>query len=185
LSRIVFNMGTNAVQRGATAEAVSANVKRLRKEENLGLRSLSNRLSDVGRPLGHSAVDQIEKGTRRVDVDDLLALAVALRVSPVTLLMPEVDSAGPKDRVTMTGTDPSGPPVLIPAQAVWEWLTAQRPIVRSMELLSFGSRAWPKWVREHAERQIREEEQWDTEAFDRLVDEQMGGGRGKDSDGDD
>jgi hypothetical protein len=74
----------------------------------------------------------------------LVALAVALRVSPVTLLMPEVDSAGPKDRVEMTGTDPSGPPVLIPAQVVWEWLTAQRPIVRT-ELLLFWSRAWPKW----------------------------------------
>ena len=99
--------------------------------------------------------------------------------------MPEVDSAGPKDRVEMTGTDPSGPPVLIPARAVWEWLTARRPLIRTMDLLSLGARSWPKWEREHADRQIREKEQWDIEAFDRLVDEQMGGGRGKDSDGDD
>ena len=75
-------MGTNAVQRGATAETVSANVKRLRLEQNLGLRGLAKKLGEVGRPLTHSAVDQIEKGTRRVDVDDLMALAAALDVFP-------------------------------------------------------------------------------------------------------
>lgn len=48
----------------------------------------STKLGEVGRRLTHSAVDQIEKGTRRVDVDDLMALAAALDVSPATLLMP-------------------------------------------------------------------------------------------------
>lgn len=162
-------MGTHPVKRGATAEAVSANVRRLRVDLNLGLRGLSNRLKEVGRPLTHSAVDQIEKGTRRVDVDDLVALAVALEVSPPALLMPNVDSVGPKDRVEMTGTDPSGPPVLIPALAVWEWITGQQPIVRSMDLLSFGSRAWPKWVRERVERQIREEQQQSIEEFEKAI----------------
>src|ERR1700736_1212444 len=93
-------MGTNAVQRDATAETVSANVKRLRLEQNLGLRGLSKRLGEVGRPLGHSAVDQIEKGTRRVDVDDLMALALAFNVSPATLLMPKTSRAEEKRSIT-------------------------------------------------------------------------------------
>jgi len=99
-------MGTNAVQRDATAETVSANVKRLRTEQNLGLRGLSKKLGEVGRPLGHSAVDQIERGTRRVDVDDLVALALALGVSPITLLTPWVpDTAQSAAMVAVTGVD--------------------------------------------------------------------------------
>lgn len=118
-------MGTNAVQRGATAETVSANVKRLRKEQNLGLRGLSNKLGEVGRALGHSAVDQIEKGTRRVDVDDLMALAAALGVSPITLLLPR-NAAGADDAhlaVTVPGEDDP-----IPAGRLWLWLKADAPL---------------------------------------------------------
>src|SRR5690348_9018550 len=94
-------MGANSVQRGATAQTVSANVQRLRGERNLTLRGLSRLLGAVGRPLTHSAVDQIEKGTRRVDVDDLMALAAALDVSPATLLM--APAATPEKRVKATG----------------------------------------------------------------------------------
>lgn len=108
-------MGTNAVQRDATAETVSANVKRLRTKQNLGLRGLSTKLGEVGRPLGHSAIDQIEKGTRRVDVDDLMALAVALEVSPSTLLMPNAENA--EDQVYATGWEHAAD-----AAQVWGWL---------------------------------------------------------------
>jgi transcriptional regulator with XRE-family HTH domain len=145
LRRIVFNMGTNAVQRDATAETVSANVKRLRTKQNLGLRSLSKKLGEVGRPLGHSAVDQIEKGTRRVDVDDLMALALALGVSPVTFLMPE--TVEPADMVEVTGLD--GPRE---AKQLWQWLTASDALPESlMTLLEFGAAAWPTWYRERIE----------------------------------
>lgn len=111
-------MGTNAVQRDATAETVSANVKRLRTQQNLGLRTLSKKLGEVGRPLGHSAIDQIEKGTRRVDVDDLVALAAALGVSPITLLMPGMPGANiPAEMVAAPG-DP------VSAGLWWQWLRA-------------------------------------------------------------
>ena len=89
-------MGTNAVQHGPTAATVAANVKRLREQQNLGLRALAQRLADVGRPLTHTALDKIERGTRRVDVDDLMALAAALDVSPATLLMPTMVPAVPR-----------------------------------------------------------------------------------------
>jgi transcriptional regulator with XRE-family HTH domain len=112
-------MGTNAVKRDATAKAVSANVNRLRKEQNLGLRGLANKLGEVGRPLGHSAVDQIEKGTRRVDVDDLMALAAALGVSPATLLMPGMPCADNPEKVETTGVTQG----VVPAE-LWNWLKA-------------------------------------------------------------
>lgn len=142
LRRIVSNMGTNAVQRDATAETVSANVKRLRIGQNLGLRGLATKLGEVGRPLGHSAVDQIEKGKRRVDVDDLLALAAALGVSPATLLMPDAKTG--QDAVSVTGhPDP------VSAARAWSWFAHARPISEEVSLVNFIANAWPSWrVRE-------------------------------------
>src|SRR6476661_6760490 len=74
---------------GPTAATVIANLKRLRDDRNLTYTQLSNRLKALAHwsisPVG---VRRIEDGERRVTVDDLLAFAVALGVSPVTLLMP-------------------------------------------------------------------------------------------------
>lgn len=122
-------MGTNAVQRDAAAETVSANVKRLRKDKNLGLRGLATKLGEVGRPLGHSAVDQIEKGRRRVDVDDLMALAAALGVSPVTLLMPPMPGDDKNEMVDATEmVEAPGEDGGIPAGRLWQWLRADMPL---------------------------------------------------------
>jgi transcriptional regulator with XRE-family HTH domain len=123
-------MGTNAVRRDATAETVSANVKDLRKARNLGLRSLAKKLEDVGRPLSHSAVDQIEKGTRRVDVDDLVALALALDVQPSVLLMPRLGD--PVEVVAVTEK------VGMSANQLWRWLTAAPDSLAHMA-------EWPVW----------------------------------------
>lgn len=131
-------MGTNAVRRDATAETVSANVKRLRAERNLGLRALASALRDVGRPLGHSAVDQIEKGTRRVDVDDLVALAAALGVSPITLLMPLCDQS--YDAVEIPAVDG-----LITAGSLWDWLRAHAPLRDQRQRRRFVADARPEW----------------------------------------
>jgi transcriptional regulator with XRE-family HTH domain len=133
-------MGTHAVQRDATAATVSANVKRLRMKQNLGLRGLSKKLGEVGRPLGHSAVDQIEKATRRVDVDDLLALARALKTSPITLLMPVVDD--PTATVTATGFDTKIGPA-----AFWLWLSADPSggPTAGLSPAEFMTNAQPEW----------------------------------------
>jgi transcriptional regulator with XRE-family HTH domain len=140
LRRIVVNMGTHAVQRDATAETVSANVKRLRTGQNLGLRGLSKKLGEVGRPLGHSAVDQIEKGTRRVDVDDLMALALALDVSPITLLMPDMPGADdPAKMVAVTGTDTK-----VSAGRLWLWLRGEASVT-SISDLALIVNAQPEW----------------------------------------
>jgi transcriptional regulator with XRE-family HTH domain len=136
-------MGTNAVQRDATAETVSANVKRLRTEQNLGLRGLSNKLGEVGRPLGHSAVDQIEKGRRRVDVDDLMALATALGVSPITLLMP--DMPGAADQMAMVAV--TGVKHRVPAQDLWHWLSGEvgPPSWLGVSWPLYDARGRPAW----------------------------------------
>ncbi len=137
-------MGTNPVQRGATAETVSANVKRLRLERNLGLRALAKKLADVGRPsLRYTTIDQIEKGTRRVDVDDLLALAVVLKTSPATLLMPPV-GWGRTEMVSATGIDKAT------AEQLWLYLQADAVAgggsVVGLSPAAFAANALPLWL---------------------------------------
>ena len=131
-------MGTNAVHRGPTADTVAANVRRLRDDMNLGLRSLAARMAEVGRPLNHSALDKIEKGDRRVDVDDLMALAAALDVSPATLLMPDVTPVPVDGELSYrpewdAPVEVTGLPENVAANLIWQWCTAQGPPRRVAE----------------------------------------------------
>src|SRR4051812_16934874 len=85
----------------AIGDNVRANVKRLREARSLSTGALSQRLGDMGRPIQPSGITKIETGDRRVDVDDLVALAVALRVNPSALLLPP--SIDEEIRVTGVG----------------------------------------------------------------------------------
>jgi transcriptional regulator with XRE-family HTH domain len=80
------NMGTRKVELGAVGQAVRYHVRRLREREQLSLQGLSERLTRVGRPILPSGLSKIEQGDRRVDVDDLVALAHALHTAPNDLL---------------------------------------------------------------------------------------------------
>lgn len=52
------------------------------------LNQLAEKLADLEHPISTSALSQIAKCARRVDIDDLMALAAALDVSPADLLTP-------------------------------------------------------------------------------------------------
>ena len=73
---------------GPTGETVRANITRLRAFRRLGSTELSEKLKDLGKRISPLGLRRIENGARRVDTDDLFALAVALGVAPVTLLIP-------------------------------------------------------------------------------------------------
>lgn len=74
---------------GPAGEALRENLKRIRSEERrYTFAELSKRLKDIGRPIPVLGLRRIEMGQRRVDVDDLMALALALDVPPVLLLLP-------------------------------------------------------------------------------------------------
>lgn len=101
---------------GPTGEAVARNLKRLRG--SLTLRELQQKLRDVGHEISASGLQKIEAGVRRVDVDDLMALAIALGVNPNALLFPwssdeplEVTGAKLGDLVSM-----------------WDWAEGESPI---------------------------------------------------------
>ncbi|MCH9732731.1 MAG: helix-turn-helix domain-containing protein [Actinomycetia bacterium] len=113
-------MPKRSVEIGLTGETVRANVKRLRRTQGLTLRDLSDRMKRVDRPMGHSTISEIERGARRVDVDDLMALAVALGVWPATLLMPEItDEEWPVAPIDATGFSNG-----IAARHLWAFLKA-------------------------------------------------------------
>jgi hypothetical protein len=50
----------------------------LRHERRLTLKALSDRLAELGRPMGVSTLSKIVSGDRRVDVDDLVAFALSV-----------------------------------------------------------------------------------------------------------
>lgn len=77
-----------AVEIGPTGERVAENLTRLRKIRQLSQQDLAERVTALGRELRMSSVSKMEKRQRRVDVDDLVALALALDVHPTALLLP-------------------------------------------------------------------------------------------------
>jgi transcriptional regulator with XRE-family HTH domain len=82
------------VELGEVGHTVKAQIRRLREQRGLSLQGLSERLETVGRPILASGLSKIEAGTRRVDVDDLVALAEALGTAPDDLLT--APNAAPK-----------------------------------------------------------------------------------------
>jgi transcriptional regulator with XRE-family HTH domain len=79
-------MGAHPTELGPAGEAVRLNIRRLRDAQHLTTTQLAEKLGQAGRPLLPNGVTKVEKGTRRVDVDDLVAFATALGVAPGQLL---------------------------------------------------------------------------------------------------
>jgi transcriptional regulator with XRE-family HTH domain len=67
---------------------VAKNIQRVRKARQLKQSDVSTRLTRAGRPTLPTVVSKIERGERRIDVDDLVAIGRALGVPPVLLLFP-------------------------------------------------------------------------------------------------
>jgi transcriptional regulator with XRE-family HTH domain len=78
---------------GPVGEHVAAAVKRLREQRRYSYADLSRRLDDLGRPIPPLGLRRIEAGERRIDVDDLVALALGLEVSPLAILLPNEPAA--------------------------------------------------------------------------------------------
>jgi transcriptional regulator with XRE-family HTH domain len=103
---------------------VAANLRRIRRDHELTTAMLSRRLSEIGHPIADTGITKIEKGQRRVDVDDLVALAVALGVTPNTLLLPEVDVPAAWDR----RHEVTGGAAQARAEEIWAWALGERPL---------------------------------------------------------
>lgn len=124
---------------------VIANLQRIREARKLTYAELAGRLREVGRPIPALGLSRIEKGTRRVDADDLVGLALALGVNPAALLLPR--DTDPYAEIELT-TD-----VRATARAAWEWSAGNFPLVASgadpltwRDIAEFESEARPAWI---------------------------------------
>lgn len=81
--------GMEQIELGATGQTVARQLKALRESRGLSYEKLSAAMPEDARiaPIG---LRRIEGMARRVTVDDLLGLAVALNVSPLTLMLDDV-----------------------------------------------------------------------------------------------
>lgn len=125
---------------GPTGEAVSRNVARLRG--GMQYKQLAERLAELGRPIPTLGLRRIEDGERRVDADDLVALAIALGVTPNTLLFPHVDDG---DSVAITGADG------LSLGRVWRWAEGSQPLagderIDRKEWVTFLERTSPRFL---------------------------------------
>lgn len=72
---------------GPTGQRVAENVAALREDRGYTKTELGRLLAELGRPMTLDVLTKLEGTQRRVDVDDLIALALALRVTPNRLLL--------------------------------------------------------------------------------------------------
>jgi transcriptional regulator with XRE-family HTH domain len=84
---------------GPAGRDLIANVGRLLVERGLSQRKLSAELERIGRPISPLGVSRLLKAERRVDVDELLALAEVLQVPPEVLLMAPEDANAALDEI--------------------------------------------------------------------------------------
>lgn len=115
---------------GPTGKRVADNVRALR--DRMPLRELEARLGDLGRPILASGIMKIERAERRVDADDLVALAAALGVNPNRLLMPA--QARPLVSADILPSDAGR----VGEIGAWEWAKGQWPLMRLKEGQAVG-----------------------------------------------
>jgi hypothetical protein len=120
---------------GPTGRTVSANVIRLRAVQDLTSKELAYR-TPADHQLDRSIVLKIERGERRVDVDDLIALSIAFDVSPLALLLPSPRTPG--EVVHVTGASAT-------AAKFWGWALAQTPLT-NRDRRAYLAQSIPFWV---------------------------------------
>jgi hypothetical protein len=82
-------------QMGDTGRLVASNIRCARQLRGLSYAEFSRRLTAYGHPILDTGLMKIEKGTRRVDVDDLVALGAILEIAPAFLIMGDVRQSLP------------------------------------------------------------------------------------------
>lgn len=124
---------------GPTGRTVAENVRRLRTARGLAYTELAAKLDEIDRPIPTLGLRNIENQKRRVDADDLMALAVALGVSPAALLLTR--TAHVDDTIEITGV--STPPY---AGRALSWLANSVPVLADQELVDFMTHSYPPWL---------------------------------------
>lgn len=125
---------------GEIGKEASSKIRQLRQEKELTAVDLSKVTKRLGREISPLAIRRIEAGARRVDVDDLVVLASALDVSPLTLMFPLGESGEERFVFIPDCLEDS-------LYGWWAWGVGQEsnnPLISSEK---FRSRALPVWFK--------------------------------------
>ncbi|WP_407664030.1 helix-turn-helix domain-containing protein [Mycolicibacterium fallax] len=139
-----------------------------RRRRKISLRELSSRMPE-GLRLSHATLSEIERGDRRVTVDDLTVIACALGISPVTLLMPvhSPDIGDNRPVAELTGTPE------LPVRRLCDWVRGDAPPTETEdahEIEAYRRQNLPRWL-------------WDADAS--ASDGAIGEGHGRRGEGND
>jgi transcriptional regulator with XRE-family HTH domain len=104
---------------GPTGHRAADTVAALRQDDRLSYKELSDKLRELGRPIPTLGLSRVERSERRIDADDLVALAIALGTTPNRLLLPRTAR-----RVDVALT----PGMELSEQLAWAWAQATAPI---------------------------------------------------------
>jgi transcriptional regulator with XRE-family HTH domain len=133
-------MATKRIEIGWTGETVMHNLPRFRGLRRMTLTDLSESLHGLGRPMSVPTLSAVENGKRRIDVDDLIHLALALDVSPAALLMPAANAMD--DTIGHAPGAPSHEEAL--AAHWWLWLRSEYPLWAGPATTPFEIERW-RW----------------------------------------
>jgi transcriptional regulator with XRE-family HTH domain len=103
---------------GATGLLAAQRVRELREARGWTYKELSDRLAAAGRPVPPLGLRRIESADRRIDADDLVALAVVLGVNPSAILLPPHGHG----HIEVTGAGS------VPTDRAWAWADGHGPL---------------------------------------------------------
>lgn len=106
-----------------TQNVVAENIADRRNHLGLSIAELSRRTHEAEHPLAALALRRIEAGERRIDVDDLTALAAILETTPAALLSPPEPEENGAHFLEETNAL-SGTPALTPFEAL-TWVNGE------------------------------------------------------------
>ena len=124
-------------------------IAELRDRRGLSQARLARRLRDHGYPLDRTAVTRIESGERGISIDDLVAIAAALNVSPGWLLLPARSDDEPVEIVGSWSA---------PAWQAWQWVDGLYPLPTASEDDGYNSPEEMRAFQEGRPADLRERE---------------------------
>jgi transcriptional regulator with XRE-family HTH domain len=106
-------------QASTTSQTFGRQVMETRRRKAWSQQRLSAELGSLGLSIHPTAITKVERGDRRVNIDEALLFAVALGVSPLHLLVPRDNEV----EVRFTASAPTAD-----AEAVRDWMKGTRPL---------------------------------------------------------
>jgi transcriptional regulator with XRE-family HTH domain len=88
----LYPVAGREIEVGEAGRRVAKAIQLTRQNKRMTLRDMAAALTTLGRPIGENSLGRMERGERRVDVDDLYAVAEVLEVPVGHLLEGRVDA---------------------------------------------------------------------------------------------